>query len=50
MAKWCGDGFLGYGYDKVRMSCVGGRGELVVWLVKFAWMKACVKSGLPVKK
>ena len=27
MEKWCGDGFLGYGYDKVSMSCVGGEGR-----------------------
>jgi len=28
---------------EVRVSCVGGegRGELVVWLVKFLWIKAC---------
>jgi len=24
-----------------------GRGQLVVWLVKFAWIRACVKVGLP---
>jgi len=24
-----------------------GRGELVVWLVKFAWIRAHVKAGLP---
>ena len=23
------------------------RGELVVWLVKFAWIRACVKARLP---
>jgi len=35
--KWCGDGFLGYGYDKVRMSHVWeGRAELVVWMVKYS--------------
>ena len=27
--------------------CEGeGRGELVVWLVKFAWVSACLKAGL----
>jgi len=30
-------------------ACVGGegRGELVVWLVKFTWIRAFVKGGLP---
>ena len=29
---------FGYRDDEVRVSCVWeGRGELVVWLVKFAW-------------
>jgi len=23
-----------------------GKGELAVWLVKFAWIRACVKAGL----
>ena len=29
--------------------CVGGegKGEVVVWLVKFVWIRACVKAGLP---
>jgi len=29
--------------------CVGGEqsGELVVWLVKFAWIRECVKARLP---
>ena len=42
------DGFLGYGDDEVRVSCVGreGRGE-PVWLVKFVWIRACVAAGLP---
>ena len=33
---------------EVRMSRVGveGRGELVVWLVTFAWTRACVKARL----
>ena len=27
--------------------CEGeGRGELVVWLVKVAWIRACLKAGL----
>ena len=36
--KYSGDGLFGYGDDEVRVSCVWeGRGELEVWLVKFAW-------------
>ena len=33
----------------MRVSRVGGEGreELVVWLVKFALIRACVKAGLP---
>jgi len=32
----------------VSHACVGGegRGELVVWLVKFTWITACVKGQL----
>jgi len=26
--------------------CEGEGRELVVWLVKFAWIRACVKAGL----
>ena len=42
------DGFLGYGDDEVRVSCVGreGRGE-PVWLVKFVWIRTCVAARLP---
>ena len=29
----------------MRVSHVGGGGELVVWLVKFAWIGVCVKGG-----
>jgi len=50
VGKYSGNGFLGSGDDEVRLSRnVGGegRGELVVWLVKFAWIRACVKAGLP---
>ena len=34
---------------EVRVNLVGGewRGELVVWLVTFAWTRACVKPRLP---
>jgi len=32
-----------------RECCVEGegKGQVVVWLVKFAWIRACVKAGLP---
>jgi len=45
VGKCCGDGLLGYRNDEVRVSHVGGkrRGELPVWLVKFAWIRACVQ-------
>ena len=42
----CGDGLLGYGDDEVRVSHVWEeRG--VLWLVKFSWIRACVKGRLP---
>jgi len=49
MAKYCGGGLLGYGDDEVRVSCVWEeRGELVVVRpVKFTWIRACAKTGLP---
>ena len=43
----CRDGLFGCGDDEVRVGHMWeGRGELVVWLVRFAWIKACVKAGL----
>ena len=48
VGKYSGNGFLGSGDDEVRVSRMWEeRGELVVWLVKFAWIRACVKAGLP---
>ena len=51
VGKYCGGGLLGYRDDEVHESelCVGGegRGELVVLLVKFVWIMACVKTRLP---
>jgi len=36
--KYSRDGLFGYGDNEVRVSCEWeGRGELEVWLVKFAW-------------
>jgi len=43
--KYCGDVFLGY-RDEVRVSFVWEeRAELVVGLVRFVWIRACVKTG-----
>jgi len=48
VSKYRGDGLLGYGDDEVRESREWEErgGELVVWLVKFAWIRASVQAGL----
>jgi len=41
VGRYCGDGVIGYGDDEVRVRHLWEeRGELVVWLVQFEWIRA----------